>query len=134
MGYTNYIENEPTFNDSQWELFTEAAKNLAGAAERKNAGLLDWFFNDDEIGFNSDGTETAVIYKNPEDKQWSLNFCKTFRREPDVYVKALYTLAKKFGTDVKVTCDGPMREYGSRYYSLAQRAYAKAQAARTVAV
>lgn len=131
MGYTNYIENEPLFNDSNWELFTEAAKNLAGAAERKDAGLLDWFFNDNEIGFNSDGIETAVIYKNPK---WGLNFCKTYRREPDVYVKALYTLAKKFGTDVKVSCDGAMGEYGTRYYSLAQRAYAKAQAAREVIV
>lgn len=35
------------------------------------------------------------------------------RCEPDVYVKVLYTLAKKFGTGVTVTCDGRMDEYGT---------------------
>jgi hypothetical protein len=117
MGYTNYIRTEVTFNDREWEFLTIACKELQRRAEKKNPGLLEWFFRDDAIGFNSDGIETAVIYKNMD----GFDFCKTFGREPDQYVKALYTIVKHmFMSKVEVSCDGPMAEYGRSYYNMAK--------------
>jgi len=123
MGYTNYIENEPTFNDKQWAIFTEACRELQRIADKKDSGLLEWFFDDDAIGFNNNGIETAIIYKDPTQREWTLNFCKTYRRTPDVYVKALFTLAKRFSGRTKVSCDGYMTEYGNAYSRYARQAF-----------
>lgn len=121
MGYTNYIEKVLPFTDEQWSQFTKACKHLQEIAEYNHPNTLEWFFEDDTIGFNADGIETAFIERNGMD--W--DFCKTNRQEPDIWVKTLYTLAR-FIVGAKVSCNGRMDEYGRKYYDIAKYCVKKA--------
>jgi len=117
MGYTNYSEATVAFTDKEWNLMVSSVDHLVALPSVQKL-QLDWFIDDDCVGFNADGIETAVVYRYGTEWQ----FCKTNRRAPDKVVKALFTLHKKIlnGT-VKVSCDGPMSEYGNWHNATATR-------------
>jgi len=115
MGYTNYITHLLPFTDQEWNTFTDACKHLQEIAEYNHPKLLEWFFNDDAIGFNSANIETAFIERKGTD--W--DFCKTNRDKADIWVKALYAIARLM-KGCKQSADGRLDEFGKKYYDIAK--------------
>ena len=104
------MRNKPAFTDAQWKLFTAEVKSLV-----KNSAvpLAGWDgkgkpeFNATRVAFNGlskygDDHETAAVAK----KAVEFSFCKTAGKPYDQAVVQLYTLARKYLPETKLSSDG----------------------------
>ena len=99
MGYTQYLKDQPTIDDEQWDKIQDCASALFLQAVKDGVTLCNAFGHKDTgpiiaadcIVFNGlldESHETCWIGRKAKD----LNFCKTAQKPYDKYVVALFTI------------------------------------------
>jgi len=126
MGYTQYFYTKSELDKKQWDGFIKDVKKVIAAgkgviqyeSEIKKAPVAD----KDKVRFNGigeNGHETFLFsriskredYMTQRDDGKVFNFCKTARKDYDVYVVACLVLAKiHFGDDIIFSSDGDLDE------------------------